>query len=672
MKALLIDEDDQTRAKIVPEGGGGASQPAGEAGIIASPSGSARNAADSPTTPLPEISVNGALVTHEHHNRLYSNGTATRGRAIDKEQLEAIKFTLLSPNEVTFSNNLTKPNGVCFGTDPEIDSIASTRTDSDAPSKIPDGGWGWMVVFSSVIVSLIADGVSFSFGLLFTEWLKYFNETPSKTSWIGSLFLAVPLMSGPIMSNLVDRYGCRKMTILGGVISGTGFVLASFCDSVECLYLTFGVLSGIGLGFAYVTAVVSIAFWFEKKRNLAIGIGASGTGLGTFLYAPFTQWLIESFGWRSTTLILAGTMFNICVCGALMRAPRWMIEESRLESRSQSVATFSNSSICLDEIKKLLDSGAANEDVLDTLVTNFNTGANQQIQVPEKIVSEKKYKSEMCLPRFTDSHLNVALIDTNINNSRRSLRRKKDEVPLSPQELLRVGQVGPLRKNVVVRSHDRHLASAETMHQSEYEEYIRERGGAGDEEDDDHDSIGAVSLTSINDHHSYRWNGSKGVGGSRLSLDDNMILRSTNGTDIEEEMRKSFRGNSLDVVYETDFLNDLNIPVPYHADSGAVRPTVDVDKYRTMGFNPRLPVPGNQQLRKRILTRNSNYFKNMRIHRNSITYRSAIMNTHRYRMKASSCPNIYRNSMTTLAREQEEVRRDRGREGGREREWSGN
>lgn len=340
-----------------------------------------------------------------------------------------------------------------------------------------------------------------------------------------------------------------------------------------------------------------------------------------------------------------------------MRDPDWMIEESRLESRSQSVATFSNSSICLDEIKKLLDAGADNEDVLDTLVTNFNTEANQQIPVPEKIMSEKKYKSEMCLPKFTDSRLNVA-VDTTINNSRRSLRRKKDEVALSPQDLLRVGVGQPLpKKSVVVLSHDRHLASAETMNQSEYEDYMNHRGHYS-EDDEEQDSIGAVSLTSINDHHSHRWSGSKMLGSSRLSLDENMINRSTNGTDIEEEMKKSFRGNSLDVVYETDFLDDHGDLVPYHhvmGTPGPVRPQVDVDKFRTMGFNPRLPVPGNQQLRKRILTRNSNYFKNMRIHRNSITYRSAIMNTHRYRMKASSCPNIYRNSMTTLARENEEV-----------------
>lgn len=70
----------------------------------------------------------------------------------------------------------------------------------------PDGGWGWVVVAASFMVNLIADGITFSFGVLFVEFLHYFNEGKSYTSWIGSLFMAMPLLSGPIASFLTDRY----------------------------------------------------------------------------------------------------------------------------------------------------------------------------------------------------------------------------------------------------------------------------------------------------------------------------------------------------------------------------------------------------------------------------------------------------------------------------------
>lgn len=216
--------------------------------------------------------------------------------------------------------------------DDDGETSTGTRADDGGGGrkpKIPDGGWGWMVVFASLMICLISDGISFSFGMLYIEFLKEFQESKSKTAWIGSLFMAVPLILGPVGSALVDKFGCRKMTILGGVISGLGFIISSFADSIEMVFFTFGFLSGLGLCLCYVTAVVSIAYWFDKKRTLATGLGACGTGIGTLLYAPMTQYAIDEYGWRGTVLLLAGTFFNFCVCGALMRDPDWLIAEQK-------------------------------------------------------------------------------------------------------------------------------------------------------------------------------------------------------------------------------------------------------------------------------------------------------------------------------------------------------
>ncbi|XP_071443323.1 LOW QUALITY PROTEIN: monocarboxylate transporter 14-like [Hetaerina americana] len=192
---------------------------------------------------------------------------------------------------------------------------------SKGPPRAPDGGWGWMIVVASMGISLVADGISFSFGIIYIEFLRHFQESKSKTSVIGSLFMAVPLMAGPLASALVDRFGCRSMTILGGVVSAAGFVVSSQVDSIEVMCFTFGILAGLGLALCYVTAVVSVAFWFDRKRSLANGLGVCGTGVGTFLFAPLTQTLIETYGWRGTTLILAGAFLQMCICGAVMREP---------------------------------------------------------------------------------------------------------------------------------------------------------------------------------------------------------------------------------------------------------------------------------------------------------------------------------------------------------------
>ena len=205
---------------------------------------------------------------------------------------------------------------------PGISSSSSSSSEADSGLSLPtppDGGWGWVVVFASFMVHLIADGCAFSFGVLYVELLHYFKESKGKTAWVGSLFVSVPLITGPIASALTNKYGCRTVTITGSVIAGFGFILSSFMDSIEKLCFTFGIIAGFGLSMVYVPAVVVVAYYFEKKRAFATGIAVAGSGIGTFVFAPLTECLIEWYTWKGAVLIMGGIMLNIIVCGAVFR-----------------------------------------------------------------------------------------------------------------------------------------------------------------------------------------------------------------------------------------------------------------------------------------------------------------------------------------------------------------
>ncbi|XP_065370418.1 uncharacterized protein chk [Calliphora vicina] len=581
------------------------------------------------------------------------------------------------------------------------DSIDSGSTEKKKP-EMPDGGYGWVVVFASLVVSLIADGLSFSFGLINTELLDYFGESPSKTAWISSLFFSVPLLMGPIWSNLVDKYGCRKMTIIGGVVSAIGFGLSSVVNSVEMLMVTFGIISGLGLGIGYVTAVVSIAFWFDKKRTFATGIGASGTGIGTFLYAPLTQWLIDTYGWRGATLILAGTMLNACVCGALMRDPDWLIEENRLESRSQSVTTFSNSSVCLEEIKKLLDTGATKEYVLDTLVTKNNTEANQQIEELNE-THLKRYRSELFLPTFLSSQELEELYEVK-STSRRSLRLKEGAEAPSRENLLSMSSTGnPYATAAIIGSPDdtmmggipsevaetakkTFLASIETLSPSEKrssdnrtpvntslislrsstdEGYLTQKYSR---EHNQHAENCANSRYSLNEniffaakkdlrHHGHRHNSVdvlNPVAHSYFSAikDHGLALIESNLKKHNEIVNSTSAGRNGGPAVITIPENE---PLTGQQTKGPIKRT-RIDSITGMRRLSKSKKPSyRSNLRRNISIRNSNFLKDMRIHRNSMHYRGAMLSTHRYRLRASSCPNIYRNSMTTIAKEDEDT-----------------
>ena len=86
-----------------------------------------------------------------------------------------------------------------------VTSGSSTNTNYSVVA--PDGGYGWVVVAASFFVNMIADGVTFSFGIMFEQFQDEFGSSSAATAGVVSMFHAVPLMTGPIATWLTDRSG---------------------------------------------------------------------------------------------------------------------------------------------------------------------------------------------------------------------------------------------------------------------------------------------------------------------------------------------------------------------------------------------------------------------------------------------------------------------------------
>ncbi|XP_058127754.1 monocarboxylate transporter 12 [Anopheles coustani] len=184
----------------------------------------------------------------------------------------------------------------------------------------PDGGWGWMVVLASFSIHIITDGLTYSFGIFYTEFLTYFNEGKGYTAWIASILVGVTLCSGPISSSLVNRYGCRAVTIAGALLAAASLAVSSYATSVFMLFITIGFGTGMGLGLIYLPAIVSVTMYFERLRSLATGIAVCGSGLGTSIFAPLTEALIKRLEWQGA-LQAIGAIVLICVLFGLMFRP---------------------------------------------------------------------------------------------------------------------------------------------------------------------------------------------------------------------------------------------------------------------------------------------------------------------------------------------------------------
>lgn len=112
------------------------------------------------------------------------------------------------------------------------------------------------------------------------------------------------------------RSGPRVVAMTGGLLYGGGVALASLSNhGLWWLYLTYGVIGGIGIGFGYIVPISVLVKWFPDKRGLMTGIAVGGFGAGALITAPLATHLIATVGVLTTFLYLGLAYLVVCVCG---------------------------------------------------------------------------------------------------------------------------------------------------------------------------------------------------------------------------------------------------------------------------------------------------------------------------------------------------------------------
>lgn len=183
----------------------------------------------------------------------------------------------------------------------------------------------WLILIASILTNL-----SLGAGYAWSVFQKALLETNADKGWVisqTSLAFSISFAMVPlgmiIFGPKVDKMGPKKFVFLGGLLFGTGMFLTGFATSIPVLYLTYGLLLGLGIGSAYGAATSVAVKWFPDKKGLAGGLTAAGFGLGPLIISPIAKHLIASVGVYRTFNIL-GIILLIVICSAstvMQKAP---------------------------------------------------------------------------------------------------------------------------------------------------------------------------------------------------------------------------------------------------------------------------------------------------------------------------------------------------------------
>ena len=180
----------------------------------------------------------------------------------------------------------------------------------------------WVIATAGIFLQ-IALGAVYAWSVFRTPLARQFGwSIPEVTlTFTISIFtLGIAAFFGGLWLN---RRGPRIVALTGGVLYGVGVFLASFSGhGLWWLYVSYGVIGGIGLGFGYIVPVAVLVKWFPDRRGLITGIAVGGFGAGALITAPLATRLIQAVGVLQTFAYL-GIAFLIVtvISGAFMQNP---------------------------------------------------------------------------------------------------------------------------------------------------------------------------------------------------------------------------------------------------------------------------------------------------------------------------------------------------------------
>ena len=137
-----------------------------------------------------------------------------------------------------------------------------------------------------------------------------------------SILIVLQTWFSPAQGYLIDRFGPRRLVMAGCALSGLSWVLTAFADTVPMLYLSYGLLGGLGTGIVYVGIVGLMVRWFPDKRGFACGMAAAGYGCGAIVTTIPISDMLASSGYRQTLLVFGAILGVVGVAAAsFLRSP---------------------------------------------------------------------------------------------------------------------------------------------------------------------------------------------------------------------------------------------------------------------------------------------------------------------------------------------------------------
>lgn len=170
----------------------------------------------------------------------------------------------------------------------------------------------WGMLAAHVCINFVLGGV-YAFSYFKTPLMAQYHWDPATLALAFSINMGIiplPMIWG---GRMIDNGKGKQAIVIGGILFSLGFILSGFVDNLPMLFLTYGVIAGLGSGLAFTGNLNNILKFFPDRRGLASGIVLAGVGVGTLLCTRLAEYFMAQTHDVSRALLYLGIVYLVVI-----------------------------------------------------------------------------------------------------------------------------------------------------------------------------------------------------------------------------------------------------------------------------------------------------------------------------------------------------------------------
>ncbi|XP_023334419.1 monocarboxylate transporter 12 [Eurytemora carolleeae] len=190
----------------------------------------------------------------------------------------------------------------------------------------PEGGWGWVILLVTSVVQLLVGGTQISLAIVISGFDTNYpirRLEPDHQTFIGLLCpmsLAVSLLVSPVTIALCRRKSYRLTGVVGGLVTALGYLFSSFATQFHQLFISYGLVTGIGTAMVRDSAILMVGQYFKRKREYVEVMIVGSWGPGFCIMYPIINNAIRVVGWRLGLQAITGLVASAFILAIFYRS----------------------------------------------------------------------------------------------------------------------------------------------------------------------------------------------------------------------------------------------------------------------------------------------------------------------------------------------------------------